>query len=70
MTLDNTCNQFGELPEGLEDEMLTNSKGASKHIPLKFKEIRDKKNFYRKELVSDGECTNFKEIETVKNFPT
>ncbi len=50
--------------------MLTNSKGVSSGISQKFKEIIDKKDFYRKKLESNGDLKNSKEIETIKNFPT
>lgn len=68
--INDPVNPFEELPEGLVDEMLTNSKGVSSSMSQKFKEIRDKKEIYRKKLESDGELKNFKDIETVKNFPT
>ena len=68
--MESNSNPFEELPEGLVEEMLSNSKEVSVNLLQKFKEIVEKRDEIRRTLDSSGDLKNYSEIDNAKTYPT
>ncbi len=68
--MDTNDNPFEELPEGLVEEMLSNSKEVSETLFKKFREIVERRSEIRSLLESSGYLRNCNEIENSKTYPT
>lgn len=61
---------FEELPEGLVDEMLSNSRVVSVDLLQKFRELIDRREEIRTTLESSGNLRNYSEIDSTRTYPT
>ena len=68
--MDSVENPFAELPEGLVDDMLSNSREVSINLLQRFKEIVEKKAEIRKTLESSGQLKNSADLGSARSFPT
>lgn len=66
----NEENPFEELPEGLVEEMLSNTKTVSSNLHSRFKDIVERKGEIRKSLESSGDLRNYSEIDSARTYPT
>ncbi len=68
--MEDGTNPFEQLPEGLVEEMLSNSRMVSVNLFEKFKEIVDTKDKIRKTLEDSGNLKNYSEIDNSRTYPT
>lgn len=66
--MDSVENTFEELPEGLTEEILSNSKRVSVNLIQRFKEIVKKKKVIRKTLESDEQSNNNNDLGSVRSY--
>ncbi len=68
--IDRDYNPFEELPEGLVEEMLSNSKLVSTNLLGKFNEIIESKSKIREKLEESGILKNYGDLNLSKTYPT
>ncbi|MGC9001089.1 DNA double-strand break repair nuclease NurA [Caldisericum sp.] len=66
----NNINPFEELPEGLVDEMLSNSRLVAGNLAMKYKEISNKKGELRRKLENLNLLKNYNDLSSSQAFPT